>query len=271
MEQILSYISKTLLQHDVSDSGLMYGKMGIAVFFFHYERFTGDKLYRDRAIELINNSVQEQIRQQHIVDYANGLAGVGTGVEYLAQNDYIKVDTNNFFRKFDKRIFVATVYGGRTDSSLFTGLSGLGRYLLFRVVGQAANDEHISTLDNKMLLINITDVFERMYPSSNDKVNTDIVSFLYAMDQTNIFPAKVKRLLNLFTSDTSTYGQEDFILLYQKKIETMYCSTYNQLQAEIQKNIRQNIIPGLYGGLAGVGLYILSKLDKKHETWMQLL
>ena len=271
MEQTLSYISKMLMQHAVADSGLLYGKMGIAVFFFHYARFTGNQSYRDRAVELTNSSIREQVRQQQMVDYANGLAGIGVGIEYLSQNDFIKVDTNKILKKFDRMIFSSIIFGSRTDVSLFTGLSGLGRYLLFRVAGHGANDEHIGTLNNKMLLIHLTDIFERMYHVLNDRPETDVIRFVYAMDQTNIFPSKVKQLLKLFDSGTSSSGQEDIILQYQKELEMLYCSKYNQLHTEIQKNTQLNSVPGLYGGLAGIGLYLLSQLDKQHESWMKLL
>jgi lantibiotic modifying enzyme len=272
MEQTLAYISKTLMQYDVPDSGLFYGKMGIAIFFFHHSRFTGDKSYRDKAVELANQSICDQKSQQHIIiNYANGLAGVGTGVEYLMQNDYVILDPYKAFIRFDKMIFSSTVFGDRADISLFTGLIGLGRYLLFRISSPNANNEYTGTLDNKMLLIHITNVCERMYLCLNDRTNTDVFRFLYAMDQANIFPTKVKRLLSLFSSGTSFSVKEDIISHHQKELEAYYCSRHNQLKTEITKKTSSDSSPGLYGGLAGIGLYILSILDKQHETWMKLL
>ena len=272
MEKILQYISKILIQDDSVDSdyGLFYGKMGIAVFLFHYARFASDQSYREKAVLMINSCIKEAFLQHHNFNYANGWAGVGTGIEYLVQNDFVNAETNKVLEKIDKIIFYYTVHGNRSDASLFTGLSGLGRYLLFRIDRQCANDDHICTLDNKMLLISITDIFERRYPLFNNVEIVDVLGFLNAMDRTNIFPTKVKRLLPLILSDTSFSNQGDMSVRY-KKTEELYCSKYNQLQAEIQKNTPLTVASGLYEGLAGIGLYLLSKLDKQHNSWMQLL
>ena len=85
-EQILKYISETLLQHDmtVPNPGLLRGKTGFAVFFFHYARYTGDKSFEDYAMALMD-SIRQQIRQKYITNYADGLAGIGVAIEYLEQ------------------------------------------------------------------------------------------------------------------------------------------------------------------------------------------
>jgi len=274
MEHTLQYIAKTLMQYDNTDSdiGLFYGNMGIAIFLFHYARFTGDQTYREKAVMMTNNCIREAIRQHSRYDYANGLAGVGTGVEYLIQNDFVKADANRVLKKFDKIVFRYTVYGKRNDAGLFTGYSGLGRYLLFRVAGQCNNDEHIGTLDNKMLLINITDIVERKYPSLNNQEIEDVLGFLYAMDQANIYPAKIKRLIQQFTSGSASSNQEaKETVQKQKKTETLYCGKYNQLLSEIRENTPLRMAFGLCEGLAGIGLYILNKSNKQHKSWMQLL
>lgn len=271
MEQTLQYISKTLLQHDVTDAGpgLLYGNMGIAVFFFHYARFTGNQSYRDHAVVLTNRCIKNQTWPQCSINYSNGLAGIGAGVEYLAQNGYIKADTNKALKGFDQCIFFSAVYGDRSDASLYTGLAGLGRYSLFRIAGQGANDDHIGILNNKMLLIHITDIFERIYPALNGMTCTDVASFLYAVEQANIYPSKVKWLLKRFEAGSSSFHQK--VKQAEQNTEAMYCGKYRQLQYAMQRNIQPDIIPGLYGGLAGAGLYLLSKMDKQHESWKQLL
>ena len=271
-EQTLKYISETLLQHDiaVSNPGLLHGKTGVVVFLFHYARYTGNKSYEDYAMALMD-SMQQQIQQQYTTNYAEGLAGIGVAIEYLAQNGFIEDNTNEALENFDRVMMSATIFGDHTDVSLFTGLSGLGRYLLFRVAGHCANDNHIGTLDNKMLLVHITDIFERMYPSLKKTDLEDVLRFLYAMNQTNIYPAKTRRLIKLLLSDSSSLFQDDIMCQHQVSIEAIYNSKYLKLLSDIQENIQVDIIPGLYEGLAGIGLYLLEKLDKRHETWRILL
>jgi len=125
---------------DIADSGLFHKKTGLTFFFFHYAKYTNNKSYRDFAIELTNDSIR-QVRQDNDTGYVTGLFGVEVGVEYLIQNDFIKTDTNKIFNNFDNKIFHETVYGNRTDVSFFTGLSGLGRYLFFRITSHCTPEK----------------------------------------------------------------------------------------------------------------------------------
>ena len=140
-EKILKYIAESLMQQGitVSNPGLLHGKMGIVIFFFHYARYTGDPSFEDFAMELMDN-IQEQIPQQPDHSYAHGLAGIGTGVEYLVQNNFLEADTNEILEDIDKYIFDVTIFSNHTGADLFTGLTGLGRYLLFRIAGNTNSD-----------------------------------------------------------------------------------------------------------------------------------
>jgi len=269
MEQTLKYISETLKQKGVTvnSPGLMHGKMGIAIFFFHYARYTGDTIFEDYAMELIE-SLQEQISQNHVFDYSEGLAGIGAGIEYLAQNKFVEADTNEVLRDHDMLIFHNTVYKDHSDVTLLSGLSGTGRYLLFRIAKIGCNNSvHIPTLNNKMLLIHITDYLENMIPSLKAHEPEDVHNFLIAMNQANIYPVKTKRLLKIFSSDDT----ETLIHQSQRKIEMLFGDKIRGLSSGTEEKILSKFSPDLYGGLAGIGLYLLSKLDKRHETWMNLM
>ena len=121
------------------------------------------------------------------------------------------------------------------------------------------------------MLIHITDTFERVYPSLKKPDLEDALKFLYAMKKTNIYPVKTEQLIRLFSSDISLFGQEEMNLPYQVNIEALYNSKCNKLLSDIQRNDETDTTPGLYGGLAGIGLYLLEKLDKQHDTWRVLL
>ena len=270
MEQTLKYISETLKQKGVtvSSPGLMHGKMGIAIFFFHYALFTGNTLFEEYAMELIER-LQEQVSQEHGYNYAEGLAGIGAGIEYLAQNKFVEAETDEVLRDYDMLIFHTTVYGDHSDVTLLSGLAGTGRYLLFRIARHSCNNNsvHIPTLNNKMLLIHITDYFERRIPSLKANELDDVYNFLIAMNQANIYPVKTKRLLKIFSFDNT----ETLIQQSQRKIEMLFGDKISGLSSGNQEKKLSKFSSGLYGGLAGIGLYLLSKLDKRHEKWMNLI
>jgi lantibiotic modifying enzyme len=46
--------------------GLVQGKMGIAIFFFHYAKYTGNELFADYAMDLIGEMLNQIITVQTI-------------------------------------------------------------------------------------------------------------------------------------------------------------------------------------------------------------
>jgi len=172
--------------------------MGKAIFFFHYAAFTGNKLYKDFALDLIDD-MSRMIHTQTPVEYANGLTGIGSGVEYLGQNGFIEADTDDVLEEIEERIHSYIPY--ETDE---TNLIGIGRYLLFRIRNTASEDSKLTTLDNKIFLIHILVLIERFYQQQSDGSIASIYRFLTEVDKTNLFPAKVKRLIRDIKSKSGT-------------------------------------------------------------------
>jgi len=61
--------------------GLIHGKMGIAVFFFYYAKYTDDMLFADYAMNLIGETLN-QIHVNSSADYEKGIAGIGVGIDF---------------------------------------------------------------------------------------------------------------------------------------------------------------------------------------------
>jgi hypothetical protein len=165
METVIStdqrIINSLLLNASFIDNfGLMHGKMGISICFFHLARQTGNQIYEDYAGELIDE-IYEEITANTPVDFENGLAGIGWGIEYLVQNGFIEADTDEVLEEFDNRIFKELIYNTPHDIGLLNGLTGLGAYFLKRIQNPASNDEKIPDLTNKQTLIHLIDELER--------------------------------------------------------------------------------------------------------------
>ena len=88
--------------------GLVHGKMGIAVFFFHDVQYTDNMLFVDYAIDLIGK-IQEQIHVASPADYEKGIASIGDGIDYLIRNDFLNVE-KDIFENFDQRMVRAVLY-----------------------------------------------------------------------------------------------------------------------------------------------------------------
>ena len=75
IEQNMSQITDMLLLNGTLTEcpGLVHGKMGIAIFFFHYSKYSGNELFADYAMDLID----EMLNQIHVnspADYEKGIA-----------------------------------------------------------------------------------------------------------------------------------------------------------------------------------------------------
>ena len=86
--------------HTCAFPGLMNGRMGIVIFLFHYIRQTGDSSFEDVALNLLNG-IQADIHIHSPLDYNNGLTGIGAGIEYLAQQGFLYIDTDEVLDDFD--------------------------------------------------------------------------------------------------------------------------------------------------------------------------
>src|SRR5450759_41468 len=72
----------------IDNLGLLNGKMGIAIFFFHYSRYTGNKAFEDFAGELIDE-IYEEISTLTPMNFEDGLTGIGWGIEYLIRHNFV--------------------------------------------------------------------------------------------------------------------------------------------------------------------------------------
>ena len=133
--------------------GLSYGKMGVVIFLFHYARQIQDALLEDKAVELLSE-IQNSLHVDLPLGYAIGLSGIGAGIEYLAQQDFIRVDIDDFQEDFDKQ-FIKQIHNRKLYLST-QDLTGMKRYFSARLENpetkkrdflHATMDELLSLLD----------------------------------------------------------------------------------------------------------------------------
>lgn len=126
-------INSLLLNASFIDNlGLMHGKMGIAIYFFHLARETKNQIYEDYAGELIDE-IYDEINIDTSCDFENGLAGIGWGIEYLVQNKFIDANTNDVLDEFDNRIINEMTAQATYDIGILNGLCGYVLYYLNRL------------------------------------------------------------------------------------------------------------------------------------------
>ena len=103
-KEIIHQIANTLCINvqNVTKYGLLQGRFGIAVFFYHYARYTGDKRYNNFPDELISYLLKK-IGKDYPKNLDDGLIGIGWGLDYVVKEGFVEAD-DNFFNEGDAEI-----------------------------------------------------------------------------------------------------------------------------------------------------------------------
>jgi hypothetical protein len=201
----------------IDNLGLLNGKMGIAIFFYHYSRYTQNKIFEDYAGELIDE-IYEEINVNTPINFSDGLTGIGWGVEYLVRNNFIEGDTDEVLAEIDN-----TIYKHRLNSPVLIDsgddLFGYGFYTIARLKGHKIDDDDIKTLIKKHHLIFLTDECERLLihkryldfnilTLSPGTINS-LLWFLIEMYKLRLFPVKVNKLFLCLPEYLTFYNKEN--------------------------------------------------------------
>ncbi len=256
----------------IENLGLMHGKMGISIFFFHLFRKTGNQIYEDYAGELIDE-IYEEINNATPLDFENGLAGIGWGIEYLIQNGFVDADADEVLKEFDHKLSLTEVHSPSESINLMNGLLGIGAYFLKRIQNPKSNDKKITTLTNKQALIHFIDEFDRKTrdvltlmaePQVVSKTKTTeatkrfdllwsypvMLWFLAELHPQNIFNFKIEKIIQRLTdplSDESNlpklHGNGLLLALALHKLEN--CQTFNFSNKHERQAIMNKILTNI--------------------------
>lgn len=260
--------------------GLIHGKTGIAVFFFHYARYTDNELFADYALELIEE-IQDQLYANIPVDYEQGIAGIGIGIDYLINKNFLETD-DDIFEEFDQRMYRATMYDLWLDFSMYDGLIGYGRYWVMRLrrhptLGQAQDclSYIIRCIDERLSNIFVRDQAAVYYFLHDLNQMSNLINYTEMLEICRIraFQAYEDDKRDVTYLRNSTIG--NIIRLHQYSHYWGYAS-----QDEIDCALKQipdlNMMKlpvgmGLLTGYAGEGMLRLTALDQTDISWINLL
>lgn len=86
--------------------GLLNGKMGVALFFYEYGRYTNNEIYNNFADRILDDILDAIAKKKvtNSVDLSDGLGGLGWGIQYLINHDFVEGDSAEVLEDFDKKI-----------------------------------------------------------------------------------------------------------------------------------------------------------------------
>ena len=276
-EQDLRQIADMLLLNGTLTycSGLIHGKMGIVVFFFHYAKYTDNMLFADYAMEVIGE-IQSKLHINSPADYEKGLAGIGVGIDFLIQNNFL-VAGDDICEDFDDRMYRAVMYEPWQNFSLYDGLTGYGRYWISRLRYQK------TSIQARECLCRIIQLIKRNSLCISINEQTDVYCFLYDLQQIPAFEScggllKQFQGRDFLIQSFSRLGDTAATCITRMYLQNRYfdCYLQNELDNAL-KNIRdldRSIPPigmGLLNGYAGEGMLRLTALNQISKSWINLL
>lgn len=117
----------------VQNIGLFEGKMGFAIVFAHLYQKTCNSVFYDYMDEILDNIVVH-LHKGFSYGMSNGLSGIGWGIEYLLQKNFITGNGVEICEEIDEQIMQTNPLRIK-DLSLETGIEGLLYYVLFHIQG----------------------------------------------------------------------------------------------------------------------------------------
>ena len=222
-DEVLKRIARFLMLHGsfCNNIGLLNGKTGIALFFYHYACYTGDSIYNNFAGELIDE-IYKDIHLDTPRNFKDGLSGIAWGIEYFIRNGFVAADPDEILEDIDRQILERDVRRV-SDDSLDTGLKGLACYAINRL----ANRKEGQSIIPREYVADLISALKKFSKFKNDEetILSNLVSIL---------------------------SEKEIACLYDPVINLVQESRFNPIVFEAP------IVPGIANnGLAGIGLRLM--------------
>lgn len=132
-------------------------------------------LFADYAMDIIYE-IQNQIHSNSLANYENGIAGIGVGIDYLIQNNFLTSE-DDIYEDIDERMYRAVMYDPWQSFNMYDGLTGYGRYWIMRLGYQSPSKYAKECLTH--IIIKIKDNLSNISPDEQ----TDIYCFLHDLQK----------------------------------------------------------------------------------------
>ena len=280
MKQIDKVVQTLIINGTFNEQpGLFYGKTGIAIFFFHYARHSGKRLFQDYAFDLFEE-IKKQLTISESTRYDIGLSGIGVGVEYLLQNGFIEAINDDLFNDFDARMYRAAMYEPYPNLSIEEGVAGLGRYFIHRIRGKCNINYKLHEALSHIIKEISNKIEENSVPENEQP---DVCRFFYDL---STIPDYTEKIVDSFKlcREWKCIDKPDIqnIFPYMSHLQRLFvCQKYlnKDLKKEIEmewakwEDSNNDLLTdmGLQNGWSAEGLLYLTFFFNYDVSWIDLL
>lgn len=156
-----------------NDYGLYDGKMGLCIAHFLYGTHANDAKATEKALALLDE-VAENIAEVDGYGFHNGLLGIGWAIEFLAQNNFIELNTDDFLADLDDEVYKLIMYSRAPSIHLNTGTLGRILYLYRRLTNKNPDTNFYKEVCNKECMVLLIDeLYERLISAEDAILQRD--------------------------------------------------------------------------------------------------
>lgn len=184
------YYAKDFVEKELG----MYGKMGEVINLYNQYKETNEEKWEIIAGNLLDEIIEGC--DNHLpLDYGSGLCGIGVGIEWLIQNNYIEGDADNILAEIDWKILYASNARNITQTSICHGILGIAYYIYYRLYYRKEAETSV-TLTLKEYSIYLLDWMEEILrDEEKEKDYKEFYFILILFHQLDIYNSKVIKLL----------------------------------------------------------------------------
>ncbi|MCL2651256.1 MAG: glycosyltransferase [Candidatus Azobacteroides sp.] len=188
LQRIAGYLMQN--SNEIGDPGLLYGKMGIVIFFARYAQYTSIPYY-EKFAETLLDEIYDMLGRNSSIDFQSGLCGIGWGIEYLVQNGLMEGNTDEILEDIDKKVMDLDM-DNMDDMSLEKGLCGILHYVYARIVS-AYNNQREAPFQ-KDFLNRLSQKLSRILQEKQETEHSSLISRFLSFINENIILEKSIRL-----------------------------------------------------------------------------
>ena len=247
-------ITNALVQnaYSLKCTGLLNGKMGLVLYFFYLGKVENNELFTRFAEKLLDNVI-ESIPERILIDFEEGITGIGWAIENLIQNGFIDSDADEVLVNFDLAVNNALIH---RKNDILTILS-IGFYYVSRLSYRIDEEEKETVLDLKYHTILLIDELDRLFFTMKEILSDNVIYLLKELHKLNIFNYKIDRLLRPITDARNIHYLIPMVpKLDEAEINLILLSTdiKSKYAGFDMKHIPKDERWGIKKGIAGFGL-----------------
>lgn len=185
---------------------LQHGAMGHCIFWFWYARKTGNVEYEKDAM-LNLETVYESVSTKSFLEINNGLAGIGLGICYLIENNYIEGEPDRLLKDIDDHIYRTVICGIDNNknniASYENTLLDVMLYISFRLKASIKKANEKIVMQHFLILMldklyqnHSLSFYEEPLPASTSYKLAKFMFVLTEIHKLNIYNHRIERILN---------------------------------------------------------------------------